>query len=345
MQKQFRGSLACVALLAALCNPVSAWDYAGHRLINELALTALPTNFPAFAREKAAVERIQFLSGEPDRWRNNRERGLRHAKNPDHYFDFEDLVPFGLAIADLNYFRYDFVAQMALARKQHPERFPADSKPDPDLILGMPGFLPWAINEQFGQLKSAFAYLKVFDELGTPEEIANARANVIYHMGVIGHFVGDASQPLHTTRHFNGWVGDNPEGYTTKGSFHAWIDGGFFKKAGGHDRDAMLKLIRPARLVDSKPVTEKVSGEFKSIVDYIHAQHRQVLPLYQLDKAGKLTGEIRGADKTGIAGKSFLEGQMLNATQFLADLWLTAWQQAPTDFFLRGQLIGRKPNK
>ena len=40
-------------------------------------------------------------------------------------------------------------------------------------------------------------------------------------MGVMGHYVGDGSQPLHTTVHFNGWVGDNPKGYTTKQTFHA----------------------------------------------------------------------------------------------------------------------------
>ena len=51
---------------------------------------------------------------------------------------------------------------------------------------------------------------------GTPEEIANAQADFIYVMGVMGHYVGDGSQPLHTTMYFNGWVGDNPNGYTTQ---------------------------------------------------------------------------------------------------------------------------------
>lgn len=323
---------------------VSAWDYEGHRLINDLAVTALPTNFPAFVREAAARERIQFLSGEPDRWRNNRERGLRHAKNPDHYFDFEDLADYNLKPEDLSHFRYEFVAKMAVARQKHPEKFPAvDPKSDADQLRGLPGFLPWAINEQFGCLKSAFAYLKVFEQLGTPEEIANARANVIYHMGVIGHFVGDASQPLHTTKHFNGWIGENPRSFTTKSSFHTWIDGGFFKEAGGHNRAAMTKSIRQARALDPKPVSETVSGEFKAILDYIHTQHLQVLPLYQLDKDGKLTAK----DAAGKEGKQFLEGQMLRASHFLSDLWLTAWQQAPVDVFLRAQLTQRKsdPNR
>ena len=39
-------------------------------------------------------------------------------------------------------------------------------------------------------------------------------------MGVMGHYVGDCAQPLHTTKHHNGWVGENPHGYTTWPGLH-----------------------------------------------------------------------------------------------------------------------------
>ena len=77
--------------------------------------------------------------------------------------------------------------------------------------------------------------MKTFQKYGgTPVEIANAQADIVYVMGVMGHFVGDGSQPLHTTMHFNGWVGDNPNGlHDASQKFHAWIDGGYFRKTGG----------------------------------------------------------------------------------------------------------------
>ena len=68
-----------------------AWDYEGHRAINELALAALPTNFPAFALTPAARERIAFLAGEPDRWRNTPDLSLQQLNGPDHYIDLEEL--------------------------------------------------------------------------------------------------------------------------------------------------------------------------------------------------------------------------------------------------------------
>ena len=74
-----------------------AWDYEGHRLINQLALGSLPTNFPAFVHAPAAAERISFLSGEPDRWRNVREElPLSNCSGPDHYIDLEQLADYGL---------------------------------------------------------------------------------------------------------------------------------------------------------------------------------------------------------------------------------------------------------
>ena len=66
-----------------------AWDYAGHRLVNEVALASLPTNFPSFVRTSAAQDRIAFLAGEPDRWRNTTELRLQHAQEPEHFMDID----------------------------------------------------------------------------------------------------------------------------------------------------------------------------------------------------------------------------------------------------------------
>ncbi|HIL24097.1 MAG TPA: hypothetical protein EYG19_01670, partial [Verrucomicrobia bacterium] len=182
------------AIAAALLFTLTAhaWDYERHRLINDLALTTLSKDFPAFVRLPANRERILFLSGEPDRWRNNRDRALRHLNSLDHYFDLESLDPYQLKPADLSHFRYRYVEQMANARAHLKLELP---EANPDHTKGHPGFLPWAINENYLKLVSAFSYLKVFEKMGTEEEKSNARANVIYRMGILSHYVGDAAQP------------------------------------------------------------------------------------------------------------------------------------------------------
>src|SRR2546426_2662686 len=73
-----------------------AWDYEGHRVVNQLALASLPTNFPSFVRTPAAAERVAFLAGGPDRWRNTPHPLLKHFNGPDHYIDLEEMERYGL---------------------------------------------------------------------------------------------------------------------------------------------------------------------------------------------------------------------------------------------------------
>jgi hypothetical protein len=339
MKRLSVSALALLAFLPAGIHLARAWDYEGHRVVNQLALASLPTNFPAFVREPAAAERIAFLAGEMDRWRNTPDLPLKHYSFPDHYLDVEELAKCDLKPEMLPVFRYDFVAQLAQIRKAHPEKFP---EPDADYNLDhtreLVGLLPWGIAESVGKLKSGFSYLKAFEEAGTPEEIANAQANIIYVMGVMGHLVGDASQPLHTTIHHHGWVGDNPHNYTTSRGFHSWIDGGYLNKTGGANLKALEARLRPAQTISINGRPAKPEETFQAAMLFVIEQNKQVEPLYQLDKDGKLTGE----GEKGLEGKAFLEGQLLKSGQLLGDFWYSAWQEAPPDTFLKGQLARRK---
>lgn len=317
--------------------PARAWDYPQHRLINEVALSLLPTNTPAWLHEPSARERIAFLGGELDRWRNTPHYTLRHANNPDHYLDLEDLVPLELTATNLPIFRYEFVAHIARTRAAHPDRFPVIAATnDLDHTKSLPGFLPWTIAEQFARLKSSISSLAAYEKFGTPSEVSNARDNVIYLLGVLGHAVGDAGQPLHTTRHYNGWVGDNPKGYATTRTFHGWIDGGYLKRV-GLPRDLVDRLTRPARVLNAIPNLATDDPVFRAACVFIETQFQQVEPLYQLDQAGGLSG--RGPK--GLEGQGFLADQLARSAVFLADLWLTALEQAPPDTFLLGQLSQR----
>ena len=331
-----RKLLTVAATLGLLALRAGAWDYEGHHVINELALASLPADFGGFKLTPAYKNRVAFLAGEPDRWRNVGDLPLKHFNGPDHYIDLEDLKLCGLTPETLPLMRYDFVADIALARAAHPEKFPAiDPARDADHTRELSGFLPWAITEYFEKLKSCFSYLKAYQKYGgTPAEIANAQANIMYVMGVMGHFVGDGSQPLHTTMYFNGWVGDNPHGYTTSMKFHAWIDGGYFRQTGGVTAEALAGKIHPAERMAN---AGQPDGMFRDAVNYIVEQNKLVGPLYELEKEGKLTGD---GDR-GLEGRPFLEGQLVKAGQMLGNIWYTAWLEAPEDQYLEKQLTER----
>jgi hypothetical protein len=324
------------AVLGAFAFNVGAWDYEGHRAVNELALASLPADF-GIQLTPALKGRIAFLAGEPDRWRNVSDLPLKHFNGPDHYIDLEDLKLSGLTPETLPIMRYDFVADIALARAAHPEKFPPiDPAKDADHTRELDGFLPWAITEYYEKLKSDFATLKALRQYGgTPEEIANAQADIVYVMGVMGHFVGDGSQPLHTSANFNGWdPKNNPKGYTTKTTFHAWIDGGYFKKTGGIKVETLVGKIQPAARISNAGESD---GMFRDVVAYLVEQNKFVEPLYEMDKNGQLSGE----GEKGVEGLPFLDRQLVKAGQMLGNIWLTAWLEAPEDTYLEKQLQQR----
>ncbi len=308
-------------------------------MVNQIALASLPTSFPAFARHPAVQERIAFLAGEADRWRNTSELPLKHFNGPDHYIDLDELSLYKLTPNSLSHFRYEFVGQLAVARALHPTNFPAiDPSRNEDKTRELVGLLPWALTEYYGKLKSGFSYLKTFQENGgTPEEIANAQQNIIYIMGVMGHFAGDSSQPLHTTIHHHGWMGANPKNYATNSSIHAWIDGGYIHSAGINFSE-LKPRVRPARVFSATSPNAQSPDIFPTVMAFIIEQHKLVEPLYQLNQEGSLSDH----GDAGSKGRAFIDQQLLAGGQFLGDLWISAWQSALTDTFLKSQLSKRK---
>lgn len=350
MQRLPRTLLALVSGVTVVVT-ARAWDYEGHRIVNQLGLAALPTDFPAFVHEPANAERIAFLAGEPDRWRNVPDLPLKQSGGSwtDHFCDLEQLTDAGLDPTKLSSFRYDFILAFAAGRMQHADKFPSiDPSKNSDHTREWPGFAPWVIVEYYAKVKSAFSYLKVFEELGTPEEIANAKADAVYAMGIMGHYVGDCAQPLHTTIHHHGWAGPNPQSYTTWGGFHSWIDGGLIAKA-GITKEGLESKVTSAQSLAVASRADSRDPVFAVVMDYLIAQNQLVEPLYQLEKAGKLSDEWEKTDRTkphpgpvDPEGRAFVEGQLLKGAQMLGALWTTAWKNAGPDTYLRAQLIKRQ---
>src|SRR5438876_9694990 len=105
MRKSGLRTVGLFGVLALGANVALAWDYEGHRAVNQLALASLPANFPAFVKTPEAQERVAFLAGEADRWRNSPDLPLKHLNEPDHYIDLEELAQYDLKPEMLPVFR------------------------------------------------------------------------------------------------------------------------------------------------------------------------------------------------------------------------------------------------
>ncbi len=302
------------------CAPAWAWDADGHRTITLMGLDAAGDALPAFLREQDARERAAWQSGEPDRWRGTRSAWLTHLNSPDHYLDVEDLEPFGLTLESIPPLRYEYMRVLAVGRHVHPENWdrpdipPYDPRRDPAKVYEWPGFVLHSIAENADKLRSAFHTLRILESLAdasTPRRqvrIRQSRENAIYTLGVLSHFVGDAAQPLHTTRHHHGWVGPNPHGYTTDRGIHAYIDGGVLRLHG--------LTYEALRGTPVSPIPIEDPDRWEAIVAFVRRSFDGVVPLYELHKSGDLDRE---------AGRAFIAERLVDASSMLSGLLLWAW--------------------
>lgn len=308
---------ACVSVLSSA--PASAWDASGHRSITWLALDGLASDAPAFLREPAVRHMVGWQSPEPDRWRNVPSAALRHENAPEHYLDIEDLEGFGLTLDTVNPLRARFISDLAIARREHPEKAPPyNPKLDPAGDKEFPGFALHSIMEDHAKLISGFRTYRILTALNQPARAAQvemAKANVMVSIGLLAHMVGDLAQPLHTTKHFNGWAGDNPKGYTTDKKFHAYIDGGVVALHGL--RYATLKPTQTYPLTVADPL-----NPWPELLVYVRRSHDRVEPLYALEQSGGLRTE---------EGRTFIAERMNDGAAMLAALINAAWSASEPD--------------
>jgi hypothetical protein len=299
-----------------------AWDYSGHRMVAAVAVDSLPDDFPLFARSAAAGDRIMFLSGEADRWRNLQDPELRHCNELDHYCDLEELSKYGLTPETLSPFRYETVGKIYVDRAVHPEFFASeDLGEDTAKVYVQFGLLPYSIHDHYLKLKSAFKSLRDLEvNGGNPDDIAQIQQNIIYIMGVMSHYVGDGAQPLHLSKHHHGWVGDNPNNYTTNRKIHSWIDGGFIASA-GITYEGISNRVTPAKLIWPEKTDLAEATAFPFIMHYLSGTFVEVEPLYMLYKENKLLEFEPSAE-----GCTFIENQLLRGGQFLGDLYYSAYR-------------------
>jgi len=343
MPSNARRNLTALALALYVAPPIAlAWDAHGHRTITRLAIDgfagANTLALPDWLTSDRARAQIAYQSSEADRYRGTRSNYLAHENNPDHYLDIEDLATYGLTLETVPPLRYQFVAAMAVARHVHPDDVqPHNPRLNPAGDQEWPGFVPHAIMEQHAKLVSSFKTARTLEKLNDPRRASQlelARASALVHMGHLSHFVGDSAQPLHTTRHHHGWVGENPQGYTTERGIHSYIDGTILSI---HKLDyASLKPVdeaAPAPAPASARPIAKIDAidPWKDVLAYLQRSHDQVEPLYAMKKTGELE-----QDK----GKAFITARLLDASAMLSAMYASAWAaseptQKDVDDFLK----------
>jgi len=300
--------LTCLLVLVlALAAPgrALAWGATGHRLISSLAASILPDEIPGFLRNQDAAWQIGELGREPDRLKGSgAEFDGEHS--PGHYINVGDdrLVAGGPRLMALPATRQDYDSAL---REHGANQY-------------VYGYLPYSIVDGWLQLRKDFGYWRV-DAIGertgaTPDDRAwFARDRTLRELliardlGYWSHFIGDGSQPMHVSVHYNGWGPfANPHGYSQE-KLHAWFEGDFVR----HD-------IQPADIL------AKVAGYWecgcpieRRTALYLEATLATTEPLYALEKAGGFKGDA-------FPGRAFTAERLAAAVSELRDQIVDAWR-------------------
>jgi hypothetical protein len=299
MPSQFFRKLCCLLALAALTTSAWPWGNEGHQAINRVAAEKLPPDVPRFLRD--AADQLAYLGAEPDRWRERSELALKLSQEPDHYINLERLD--GMTLPPD---RYSFYLQLYEKREQTP------GKPD-YLLPEKVGLQPYIAMEVYERLVVAFREYRHAQLEHRNSEFAERDA--VFYAGWLGHYVADGSNPLHTTIQYNGWIGPNPNGYTTANTIHWKMEGIFVA--------ANQKQLQFADLVAASP--RLLANPFQDYLSYLRDSHQYVEKAYQLEKAGGFEGE--GTPESG----EFIRRRLAAGAQMLRDMWYTAWNQSAQD--------------
>jgi hypothetical protein len=276
--------------------PASAWGNEGHTDINRVAAQKIPASMPLFLR--SAVVEIAYLGPEPDRWRSPTEFALKNSQEPDHFIDMErvawlDPLPAG---------RYEFY------RKLYEKRAATTDHPD-DYLPERVGLQPYITLEVYGRLKAAFREYRQLRAAHKPTDAVQQA--IIFYAGWLGHYAADAAQPLHTTIQYNGWVGPNPNGYTTEHHIHGLFESDYVR--------ANITARNFAALVKAP---ERLHDPFADYIAYLKNSNSLVEKVYQLEKAGGFAG------KGSPEAFDFTTHRLAAGAQMLLDLWYTAWVES-----------------
>lgn len=283
-----RLAVAALALIAVAGSTVQveAWGNTGHRMIGVLAMANLPDDLPAFLRTPEAAAQIGELSREPDRWKG---AGQPHDRERDtaHFVDMLDdgtvMVPGGPSIDGLPELKSQFDAALIAAGSD----------------VNTAGYLPYAMMDSWQQVVRDFAYWRVLTAAATREtdiakkawyleDLKRREALILRDIGVLGHYLGDAAQPHHTTIHYNGWDRDtpNPEGFTTSRQTHGAFEGAFVAR---NVRMDAVQAAMPAPVLDGFDLRGRTAAYLKTTL-------ATVTPFYRLEKDGGFgEGDTRGA--------------------------------------------------
>jgi hypothetical protein len=337
-EKKNQKTFMSLALVLLSAGRAFGWGHTGHVYIGEAAIMRLPPYVPVLHGDDIVFE-IGEMAAEPD---ISKGSGDVHdaERDPGHFIDLDEKGfcrpnPAYPEIPALN-------LQNLLA--------PAQTRRDFDTLLRQngatiatatqyTGYLPFNLADQWQQIRKDFAYIRAFTAaIANPKTVPTdktyfagelkIRAKLLVRdVGYWAHFVGDASQPMHVSVHFNGWGAyPNPQNFT-QAPIHSTFEGAFVRNT--ISRADILQAMAPPKSCEADTGAAPCAGIEGRVRAYLQQTLTTVTPLYQLTKT--LGNGDPWTTKTPTqAQKAFVVERLAAAAAEMRDEIVDAWQSSKT---------------
>jgi hypothetical protein len=293
--------LALIVALAAPSTPLVAWGATAHRVINRVAVLALPGDLPPFVKRQ--IDWIGVRSITPDSWRVASEPFLKIDEDPNHGW-FREQFAF---MREIPRSRYEFVLalydEFLRIRTSDPQRAALTN-------VRWTGTLPYAAVETYERIKVAMRGYRA--AVAASQDTQFIEMDAAFYIGWLGHYTGDGAMPLHTSIHHDGWQGANPHDYTTDPRVHGRFESQFVDLIALQEGDIAARVTPVKRLTDP----------FTAILEHLDRSHTRVERVYQLDKAGAYQ------DRANADARDLVYTCTGEAATLLRDLVYTAWLES-----------------
>jgi len=310
--------LTAIFFAALSSSQALAWGSLGHFLINRVAAEQLPADLPAFMHSPAAIFEIATLGPEADRIKGSGPefQTLDQDNDHGHFMDVHDdgSIAGSVTLANLPPTREAFdTALRAAGTDQYKS-----------------GYVAYEIVDGYERAVIDFAYWRIAAAAERAATTADDKsffnaqrllreAVALRDIGYWGHFVGDSSQPLHISVHYNGWNSNrddnypNPKGYSSSHTIHARFETSLVAAVA---TDAGITSLVPAYAPSSEPIMTQVE-------DYLRATLAGVPEVYDLENAG-------GIDGRSPAAKAFVLSRLAAGATEFRNLISEAWTASAT---------------
>jgi hypothetical protein len=334
-------TVAAVCVFLVSLPQLEAWGFRGHTVANLAAVEAIPADGPVFL--KAFEAYIGHLGPIPDTWRSPGDPYLRISEDPNHGWYTES---------------FDFIKEIPRSRTEFTLRVYDEylrvSKTNPErakfLNIRYTGLQAYSMMEGYERVKAGMRLYRLasakggesrYRDIGSMyasisplyrdnEAVKNYLAqDVAFYIGWLGHYIADAAQPLHNSRHHDGWEGENPKGYTRDPNIHGRFESSYVDLIATRESDLEPFVAKQARHLDDP---------WMAILDHMLEARETVEQVYRLD--------LRGAfkDPSDAEAKKLVYTRLASGASFLRDLVYTAWiESAKPDPLVTGRDIPNDP--